>query len=30
MKPAEDELLTMLIDLWQQTIEKEGRTPSGG
>jgi hypothetical protein len=27
MKPTGDELLGILIDLWQQTIEKEGRSP---
>ena len=27
MKATDDELIAILIDLWQQVIEKEGRTP---
>jgi hypothetical protein len=27
MKATDDELLGIVIDLWQQTVEKEGRTP---
>jgi hypothetical protein len=27
MKASDDELLTVLVELWQQVLEKEGRTP---
>lgn len=27
MKPTEEELLAILLDLWQRVLEKEGRTP---
>lgn len=27
MKATDEELVSILIDLWQQTLEKEGRTP---
>ena len=27
MKTTDDELLSQIVDLWQQVIEKEGRTP---
>lgn len=27
MKPTDEELLSIMIDLWQQVLEKEGRTP---
>src|SRR5437016_5237872 len=27
MKATEDELLSQIVNLWQQVIEKEGRTP---
>ena len=30
MKPQNEELLAIMIDLWQQVLEKEGRTPRKG
>ena len=27
MKPTDEELLSIIIDLWQQVLEREGRTP---
>jgi hypothetical protein len=27
MNPTENELISILIELWEQTLEKEGRTP---
>lgn len=29
MKANDDELLAIIVDLWQQVLEKEGRTPQG-